>query len=68
MPIAQNHARKNAEKTKQNPQGQNQNPLHKQQNLLKNKTKQNNNSLERKGGKKTAKQIQACYRCSRSGY
>jgi hypothetical protein len=52
MPIAQNHARKNAEKTKQNPQGQNQNPLHKQQNLLKNKTKQNNNSLERKGEKK----------------
>jgi hypothetical protein len=67
MPIAQNHARKDAEKNKQNPRTEPKSTAEITKPLTK-QNKTNNYSLERKGGKKTAKQIQACYCCSRSGY
>jgi hypothetical protein len=67
MPIAQNHARKDAEKNKQNPKDRTK--IHCTNNKTSYKTKQNKQLFpQKKGGKKTAKQIQACYCCSRSGY
>jgi len=64
MPTAQNHARKDAEKTKQNPKDRTK--IHCTNNKTSYKTKQL--FPRKKGGKKTAKQIQAYYCCSRSGY
>jgi hypothetical protein len=45
MPIAQNHARKDAEKTKQKPKDRTKIHCTNNKNLLQNKTKQNKKSI-----------------------